>query len=59
LKRLDQALDNLGSASPAAKKTMLSSFTACVATDHKMTVEEAELLRVIADALGCPVPPVL
>ena len=59
LKRLDQALDNLGSASPAAKKTMLSSFTTCVATDRKMTVEEAELLRVIADALGCPVPPVL
>jgi Zn-dependent protease with chaperone function len=59
LKRLDQALDSLGSASPAAKKTMLSSFSACVAADPKMSVEEAELLRVIADALGCPVPPVL
>jgi Zn-dependent protease with chaperone function len=59
IKRLDQALDSLESASPAAKKTMLLSFSACVAVDHKMSVEEAEILRVIADALGCPVPPVL
>jgi Zn-dependent protease with chaperone function len=58
-KRLDQALDRLESASPAAKKIMLASFSACIAFDHKMSVEEAEILRVIADALGCPVPPVL
>ncbi len=38
---------------------MLASFSACIAFDHKMSVEEAEILRVIADALGCPVPPVL
>lgn len=59
IRRLDQALDSLESASPAAKKIMLSSFSACVAADQHMSVEEAEMLRVIADALGCPVPPVL
>jgi hypothetical protein len=59
LPQLDNALDGLGTASPGAKKEMLSAFAACIAADRQMAVQEAELLRVIADAMGCPVPPIL
>jgi Zn-dependent protease with chaperone function len=56
---LDAALDRVGLASPRARKLMLDAFSACIAADQQLSLEEAELLRVIADALGCPVPPVL
>ena len=57
--KLDEALDQLGLASSKIKKQMIDSFTTCVTADRHTTIEEAELLRVIADALGCPVPPIL
>lgn len=57
--QLDQALDQLNLASPAWKREMIDSFSACVVADQHCTIEEAELLLVIADALGCPTPPVL
>ncbi|MCC6510543.1 MAG: M48 family metallopeptidase, partial [Pirellulaceae bacterium] len=56
---LDRALDELETAAPSGKRTMLAAFTACISADQKVSVQEGELLRVIADALGCPVPPVL
>jgi hypothetical protein len=59
VQNLDSALDELESASPAAKKHMLAGFAASIAFDGHMSVREGELLRVIADALGCPVPPIL
>jgi tellurite resistance protein len=46
-------------ASPQLKKRVLDACAACVAADGRITVEEAELLRTIASALGCPVPPLM
>jgi len=38
---------------------MLAACTTCIAYDGKVTIEEAELLRAIADSLDCPLPPLL
>lgn len=59
LQLLDQSLDALAEASLQAKKSMLASFAACITADSHMSVQEGELLRVIADALGCPMPPIV
>ena len=56
---VDEALASLASAAPGVKKMVLKGCVACVASDGKVTIEEAELLRSVADALGCPVPPFL
>lgn len=59
LKTLDQALNGLEFARNADKRHMLTAFSACIAADGKVEVSELELLRVISDALGCPMPPVV
>ncbi|MGD9721155.1 MAG: M48 family metallopeptidase [Pirellulales bacterium] len=56
---LDEALDRLVDATPNVKKSVLEACAACIAADGKATVEEAELLRVISDALDCPMPPLV
>jgi Zn-dependent protease with chaperone function len=56
---LDTALDALAGLTPSGKRTLLSSCAALIEADHMVSVEEAELFRVIADSLGCPVPPLL
>lgn len=57
LHALDAALTTLVLASPAIKLRVLTGCTACIAADGRMTVAEGELLRVIADELDCPMPP--
>jgi Zn-dependent protease with chaperone function len=57
LKYFDQALTSVGLAPFAIRSKVLSACLACVIHDEKITINEAELLRAIADALGCPVPP--
>lgn len=59
LKNLDLALDMLEQTNGTQKRAMLSAFSACIAADGKVDVAELELLRVISDALGCPMPPIL
>ena len=59
LQALDQALDLLATASPAIKKRVLHACSAAVAADGSLTVEEMESLRAVADALDCPMPPLL
>jgi Zn-dependent protease with chaperone function len=59
LKSLDEALGVLEKAANPQKREMIASFSACIAADGKVEVQELELLRVISDALGCPMPPVL
>lgn len=59
LKSLDRALDLLAHASGHAKRSMLLAFSECIAADGRATINEIELLRVISDALDCPMPPVL
>ena len=56
---LDRALTLIAGAAPAIKEQVLDACAAVVFCDHDVTVAEAELLRVIADAIGCPTPPFL
>ena len=59
LTRIDEALTKLAEASPTIKKQLLSALIVCVAADGQVTVAEAELLRAVADSLGCPIPPIV
>jgi len=52
-----QALERVGQAPPQVKKRLLGALARMAAADAAITVEEAELLRTVADGLGCPVPP--
>lgn len=57
LKSFDRALDHLGQATPAIKRTILKACGAVVMHDGKLHNSQIELLRAIADALDCPIPP--
>lgn len=57
LSALDSALERLEMSSPQIKKKVLKACIACISADSLITVEEAELLRLIADSLDCPMPP--
>ena len=57
LPQIDRALDHLGQASPRLKALVLDACAHAVASDGVLQSREAELLRAIADALDCPVPP--
>ncbi len=59
LARVDAALDRLSQAAPQIKKNVLNACAQTVAADGLISEGEAELLRAIADALDCPLPPVL
>jgi len=59
LSHLDSALDRFSQAAPQIKKNVLSACAQTVAADGVIQPREAELLRAIADALDCPVPPFL
>lgn len=54
---IDKALDRLNTISAPLKKSLLESCAACVSFDGRVTIEEAELFRAVADALDCPMPP--
>jgi len=56
---IDHSLDRLGQASPAIKKQFLNACASSIAVDGVVSVAEAELLRAIADALDCPMPPIM
>jgi hypothetical protein len=57
LENLDPVLEKLDHASPLVKRQLLIACGKAVARDGKVTSGEAELLRTVADAIGCPVPP--
>lgn len=59
LENLDEALDKLASTSMAVRKRLLDACASCVAEDGRVTVEEGELFRAIADSLDCPMPPLI
>jgi Zn-dependent protease with chaperone function/uncharacterized tellurite resistance protein B-like protein len=56
---LDDALGRLVQAVPQIKKNVLDACAHTVAADGVIQPPEAELLRAIADALDCPIPPFL
>jgi biotin carboxylase len=59
LDAVDDALDSLVGATHAVRKEVLNACVHCVASDNRVTLEEAELIRAVADALECPMPPLL
>lgn len=59
LVKVDAALNRLAEASGEVKRAVLTACGEAVLHDGKIEAQEAELLRAIADALDCPVPPLL
>ncbi len=57
LDSIDQALDRLNAISMPLKKQLLEACAGSVSFDGRVTIEEAELFRAVADALDCPMPP--
>jgi hypothetical protein len=41
------------------KQQLIGACARVIMFDREVTVDEAELLRAIADGLGCPMPPLL
>ena len=54
---LDAALTGLSAGSPGIKRRVVTACANAVAADGQITVREAEMLRVVALYLGCPLPP--
>ncbi|ACE84561.1 M48 family metallopeptidase [Cellvibrio japonicus] len=57
LAALDTALEQLNLVRPLQKPRLLKAMGECVLHDQRVSVDEAELFRAIADSLDCPVPP--
>jgi Zn-dependent protease with chaperone function len=53
----DQALERLSQLRPAAKQKVLDACGRCAGYDGAVTVDEADFLCAVADALECPLPP--
>ncbi len=58
-RRLDAALPELDSLQPLAKQAVVGGLVCTIASDGRITVEEAELLRTTCALLHCPLPPLL
>ena len=56
---LNLALDGLEKIPPKTQRFLLESFAECIAADQHVTLDETEMFRVISDALGCPMPPII
>ena len=57
LGELHQVLEKFDAASPVVKKELLAACAKAASRDGDLTSREAELLRSVADSIGCPVPP--
>ncbi len=57
LQQIDEALQKFAHASPIVKKHLLEAASFSVLADDHVASREAELIRAIADAMGCPIPP--
>ena len=53
---LNEALDAIKTAAPQLKKKIIDACVSCIMADGRITVKQAELLRVTADVIDCPVP---
>jgi Zn-dependent protease with chaperone function len=56
---IDRALTRLAAALPQIKKNVIEAGVQVVAADGVVEESEAELLRAVADALDCPIPPLV
>jgi Zn-dependent protease with chaperone function len=56
---LDGVWEPLDALDPLARQVLVEGIVATVASDGRVTVAEAELLRTICGVLHCPLPPML
>ena len=59
IETLDHSLDVLLGLYSSGKQTLLKAISAVVTHDAHLSVEEAELIRVVCATLDCPLPPIL
>ena len=59
LDNLGSALDTLDRVEMGEKKILLTACAKLIAADQQVTPNESELMRAIAESLGCPMPPLL
>lgn len=57
LKEINLALEKFEHASPPAKRDILKACGSAIASDGELSSREAELLRAMADGIGCSIPP--
>jgi Zn-dependent protease with chaperone function len=58
-REVETSLRQLDAAAPRRKQDLLIACAVVIAHDRRINVEEGELLRALADALQCPMPPLL
>lgn len=54
--RLDKALASLNQLRPLDKPKLLKAIVQCIRADNKITEDEIEFFRAVADSLNCPMP---
>jgi len=59
LRALDEAWPVLDEVEPMGKELLLEGLVAAIGHDGRISVAEAELLRVVCASLHCPLPPML
>lgn len=57
LDRIRDALDDFAASTPLVKKRLLEGCSLSVMADERVSSGEAELIRAVADSIGCPIPP--
>jgi Zn-dependent protease with chaperone function len=59
LAELEHAIQSLQEVAPLHQRNLLYASAKVIMADRKITPEEMELLRALADSLHCPIPPIL
>ena len=56
---IHEALKRISAATPRIKERLVRALAVCAQHDGYVTVEQSEVIRAVADALDCPMPPLL
>ena len=59
LDAISTAIDKLAAAPESYRRVLLAACARAIGFDRQVTPDEAELIRAIADALDCPLPPLI
>ncbi|WP_166263170.1 M48 family metallopeptidase [Marinobacter caseinilyticus] len=59
IRDLQKALTELNALSPLLKPAIIDACAQGILSDRKVTVQEYDILRLVADQLDCPMPPLL
>jgi len=57
--KLNQAVTDLNQLRPLLKPQLLKAVALCITSDQKISIQERELFRAIANSLDSPMPPLL